>query len=31
MQAYQACISLIDAQIESILESLKANGLWETP
>ncbi len=29
MQAYHACISFIDAQIGSILESLKTNGLWE--
>ena len=29
MQAYHACISFIDAQIGSILDSLKANGLWE--
>ncbi len=29
MQAYHACISFIDAQIGSILDTLKANGLWE--
>jgi len=29
MQAYHACISFIDAQIGSIFESLKKNGLWE--
>lgn len=29
MQAYHACISFIDAQIGSIFESLKTNGLWE--
>lgn len=29
MQAYHACISFIDAQIGTIFESLKKNGLWE--
>jgi len=29
MQAYHACISFIDAQIGSIFEALKENGLWE--
>ena len=29
MQAYHACISFIDAQIGTILASLKKNGLWE--
>jgi iduronate 2-sulfatase len=29
MQAYHACISFIDAQIGSIFDDLKENGLWE--
>jgi iduronate 2-sulfatase len=29
MQAYHACISFIDAQVGTILASLKKNGLWE--
>lgn len=29
MQAYHACISFIDAQIGSIFEDLKENGLWK--
>lgn len=29
MQAYHACISFIDAQIGSIFEDLKKNGLWD--
>ena len=29
MQAYHACISFIDAQIGTISDSLKKNGLWE--
>lgn len=29
MQAYHACITFIDAQIGSIFDSLKKNGLWD--
>lgn len=29
VQAYHACITFIDAQIGSVLDSLKKNGLWE--
>ncbi|MFT5109545.1 MAG: arylsulfatase A-like enzyme [Pseudoalteromonas tetraodonis] len=29
MQAYHACISFIDAQLELVFDSLKASGRWE--